>query len=95
MNRQVFFANRGYDTHGGQLRSQRLLNDLSRRSCTSGCHRSAWIADRVTTFTLSEFGRTYKPATNGGTDHGWGNYPFVVGGAVKGGDFYGTLPVRR
>ena len=30
-----------------------------------------------------------------GTDHGWGNYAFVIGGAVKGGDFYGTRARRR
>ena len=32
------------------------------------------VANNVTTFTLSEFGRTFKPASNQGTDHGWGNY---------------------
>ena len=52
------------------------------------------IADSVTAFTLSEFGRTLKPASNAGTDHGWGNYAFALGGAVKGGDFYGTVPTQ-
>ena len=52
------------------------------------------LAQNVTTFTLSDFGRTFKPAANSGTDHGWGNYAFVAGGAVKGGDFYGILPVQ-
>ncbi len=42
------------------------------------------LANNVTTFTLSEFGRTFKPASNQGTDHGWGNYAFVIGGAVQG-----------
>lgn len=50
------------------------------------------LGNNVTTFTLSEFRRTFKPAANAGTDHGWGNRAFVQGGAVKGGDFYGTLP---
>ena len=50
------------------------------------------VAGNVTTFTQSDFGRALKPAGNFGTDHGWGNYAFVMGGAVKGGDFYGTLP---
>ena len=50
------------------------------------------VADRVTTFTASDFGRTY--ATNGsGSDHGWGSHQLVVGGAVRGGDIYGTMPV--
>ena len=50
------------------------------------------VADRVTAFTASEFGRTM--ASNGtGSDHGWGSMHFVMGGAVKGKRFYGTAPV--
>jgi uncharacterized protein (DUF1501 family) len=52
------------------------------------------LADSVTAFTIPDFGRTFKPAASAGTDHRWGNYAFVVGGAVKGGDFYGTLPAQ-
>jgi uncharacterized protein (DUF1501 family) len=49
------------------------------------------VADQVTTFTASDFGRTLT--SNGdGSDHGWGSHHFVMGGAVKGGRFYGTLP---
>lgn len=49
------------------------------------------VADKVTTFTASDFGRTLT--SNGdGSDHGWGSHHFVMGGAVKGGRFYGTLP---
>ena len=43
------------------------------------------MAGSVTTFTFSEFGRTFKPASNAGTDHGWGTYAIAMGGAVKGG----------
>lgn len=46
---------------------------------------------QVTTFTGSDFGRTFT--NNGdGTDHGWGGHHFVMGGAVKGGDVYGQFP---
>ena len=49
------------------------------------------LADKVTTFTASDFGRTL--ASNGdGSDHGWGSHHFVLGGAVKGQQFYGTAP---
>ena len=49
------------------------------------------VADRVTAFTASDFGRTLS--INGdGSDHGWGSHHFVVGGAVKGRQFYGTAP---
>jgi uncharacterized protein (DUF1501 family) len=45
----------------------------------------------VTTFTASDFGRTL--ASNGdGSDHGWGSHHFVMGGAVKGQQFYGAAP---
>ena len=50
------------------------------------------MADKVTAFTASDFGRTL--ASNGdGSDHGWGSHHFVVGGAVKGKQFYGTPQV--
>lgn len=49
------------------------------------------VADKVTTFTASDFGRTLQ--INGdGSDHGWGSHHFIIGGAVKGGKFYGTAP---
>ena len=52
------------------------------------------LTARSTTFTLSDFGRTLQPAGTGtnvvGSDHAWGNHHFVVGGAVRGGDFYGV-----
>ncbi len=49
-------------------------------------------ASQVTTFTLSDFSRTYAPDSTSGTDHAWGGHHLIMGGAVKGGDFYGTFP---
>ena len=49
-------------------------------------------ASQVTTFTLSDFSRTYAPDSTNGTDHAWGGHHLIMGGAVKGGDFYGTFP---
>ena len=49
------------------------------------------VAQQVTAFTASDFGRTL--ASNGdGSDHGWGSHHFVLGGAVKGAAFYGSPP---
>jgi uncharacterized protein (DUF1501 family) len=49
------------------------------------------VSEKVTLFTQSDFGRTLT--SNGdGSDHGWGGTQFVVGGAVKGGRFFGEYP---
>jgi uncharacterized protein (DUF1501 family) len=50
------------------------------------------VANAVTSFTASDFGRTLT-GNNDGSDHGWGSMHFVLGGAVKGKAFYGTAPV--
>ena len=98
LKRQIFYVHQaGYDTHGGQIGfQQQLLGDLS---AAFGAFYDALkllgLQNDVTVFTLSDFGRTFRPASNQGTDHGWGNYAFVAGGAVKGGSFYGTRPNRR
>lgn len=94
LTRQMFFVQQdGYDTHGQQaVLHHILLNDFS--LALNAFHQAMTalgIPESVTTFTLSDFGRTLKPASNAGTDHGWGNYAFVAGGAVNGGDFYGTV----
>ncbi len=49
------------------------------------------LANNVTAFTMSDFGRTF-PSNGSGSDHGWGSHHFIVGGAVKGGATYGKLP---
>ena len=95
VRRQLFFAQQsGYDTHGGQLwQHNGLLSELSQALAAFQASMNAiGMAGSVTTFVLSEFGRTFKPASNAGTDHGWGNYAMALGGAVKGGAFYGTVP---
>jgi uncharacterized protein (DUF1501 family) len=52
------------------------------------------MTNNVTTFTLSDFGRTLQPSGSGagtvGTDHAWGSHAFIMGGAVLGGAFYGS-----
>jgi uncharacterized protein (DUF1501 family) len=50
------------------------------------------LAQQVTTFTMSDFSRTFQPASGGGTDHVWGVVWMILGGAVLGGDMYGALP---
>jgi len=94
VKRQIFFVGMGdFDTHGDQLRRHVLLLDQLSSAMQSFYNATVelGVAEQVTTFTSSDFGRTLT--SNGdGTDHGWGSHQLVMGGAVKGGDIYGTLP---
>jgi uncharacterized protein (DUF1501 family) len=93
--RQVFFVSLGgFDTHGAELNVlDTLLGELSPalRSFYDATVQLG-VADSVTTFTLSDFGRTFQPNSNAGTDHAWGNNHFILGGAVRGGEMYGRYP---
>lgn len=94
MRRQIFFVSLGgFDTHGTQAAVHpALLTDLSQSlKAFYDATVELTLADKVTTFTASDFGRTVS--INGdGTDHGWGGHHFVVGGAVRGRRFYGRMP---
>jgi uncharacterized protein (DUF1501 family) len=98
LTRQIFFCQLGgFDTHQNQVATQAsLLTQLSQAvRAFYDATVELGVESQVTTFTLSDFGRTFQPAGNGtgvvGSDHAWGNHHFVVGGAVRGGDFYGEV----
>jgi uncharacterized protein (DUF1501 family) len=95
MSRQVFFCSvGGYDTHGDQLTAHaNLLTELN--TALASFYQATvdlGVADQVTTFTASDFGRTFPVNNGAGSDHGWGNHQIILGGAVKGGDLYGHVP---
>lgn len=95
-DRQIFFVELGgFDTHDSQLSQHAaLLAELSRT--LAGFYQvlvRMGQSDQVVTFTLSDFGRTLQPTSNGGSDHGWGSHHLILGGAsaVKSGT-YGEFP---
>jgi uncharacterized protein (DUF1501 family) len=93
--RQIFFVQLGsFDTHGDQLnRQQNLFAELSPAlKAFYDATAALGVAGQVTTFTLSDFGRTFQPASGGGTDHAWASHHFVIGDAVAGGAMYGQYP---
>ena len=95
VGRQVFFCSLGgFDTHGGQPYQQwDLLQQVSKAvDAFYAATVQLGVADQVTTFTLSDFGRTLQPSGTG-SDHGWGNHHLLVGGAVSGGRIYGRFPL--
>ena len=94
MSRQVFFCTlEGFDTHGGQSWQHfDLLRQLSEGlSAFYNSTVELGVADRVTSFTLSDFGRTLE-VSGTGSDHGWGSHHLVLGGAVQGGRIHGQFP---
>jgi uncharacterized protein (DUF1501 family) len=104
MKRQIFFCSvGGYDTHTNQVQLSplnttigshaNLLNEVS--ECMYAFQRAMeqlGIGNEVTTFTASDFSRTF-PTNSQGSDHGWGSHHLVMGGAVNGLQTYGHLPI--
>ena len=93
--RQIFFVQLGsFDTHTNQVQEQGdLFAQLGPAlKGFNDAMNQIGAASQVTTFTLSDFARTFQPNTGGGTDHAWGNHHFIIGGAVKGRQVYGTYP---
>jgi uncharacterized protein (DUF1501 family) len=105
MKRQIFFCSQsGYDTHNFQtsatltgvqgnnfMQLSQAMKAFYDEMVTQG------LADQVTTFTQSDFSRTFHPSGSGlplvGSDHAWGNHQFIMGGSVLGRRFYGTYPI--
>jgi uncharacterized protein (DUF1501 family) len=94
MSRQVFYVvQSGYDTHYNQLELHaQLIRDLSDGiTAFHGALNELGVGNNVSSFTLSDFGRTLT-SNGSGTDHAWGNVNLVAGGAVAGGNVYGKFP---
>jgi len=92
---QVFYVDIGnFDTHHDQLFTQNLLlaefDDAV--SAFYAATAALGLAKNVTTFTMSDFSRTYRPNETGGTDHAWGNHQFVIGGSARARTIVGRLP---
>ena len=98
MNRQIFFAGiGGFDHHEDLLnRHSELMATLDAAVGTFFTTLETWgMSDKVTLFTESEFNRTGNANANLGTDHAWGGHHLVLGGAVRGGQTYGTFPTHQ
>jgi uncharacterized protein (DUF1501 family) len=106
MKRQIFFCQvGGYDLHTGQTSYSNnnpsnvligahtnLLAELSQSMFAfQRAMEQLGLANNVTSFTASDFGRTF-PSNGQGSDHGWGSHHLILGGAVNGQRTYGQFP---
>jgi uncharacterized protein (DUF1501 family) len=102
LRRQFFFCSLGgFDLHNAQVTvanpttgtHANLLDQLSAAMrAFYAATEEIGAAAQVTTFTLSDFGRTFAPNNGAGTDHAWGSHHFIMGGSVRGGNFFGAFP---
>jgi len=95
MNRQIFFVSLGgFDTHTNEIATHNTLYPQVDQAVAAfyAATQELGMAQNVTTFTESDFCRTFQPTSGGGADHGWGSHQMVVGGAVQGGQIYGSFP---
>ncbi len=102
LTHQIFFVSiGGFDTHKNQNNPGLANSQVSLLTQVSNAMNAFYnatvelgIEQRVTTFTLTDFNRTLNPAGTGvnlvGSDHAWGNHAWVMGGSVRGYDFYGV-----
>lgn len=95
MSRQIFFCSLGgFDTHANELQTHDTLYPQLSPALAAfyAATQELGMAQNVTTFTESDFSRTFQPTTDDGSDHAWGSHHLVLGGAVTGGQVFGKFP---
>lgn len=99
LKRQAFLVNWGrFDTHAQQRgvdpNTQDAQLDVLGRALAAfdETNRASGVDDSIVTLVMTEFGRTLRPGSGGGSEHAWGNHWFVFGGPVAGRNVVGTFP---
>jgi uncharacterized protein (DUF1501 family) len=97
--RQVFLVQWGsFDTHAAQRGTAATSQDAQLATLARAlaafdqANVASGLDQSVVSLMMSDFGRTLRQASGGGSDHAWGNHWFALGGPVKGGQVVGTFP---
>ena len=97
--RQVFLVDWGsFDTHTNQRGADSNTQDAQfavmakALAAFDESNRAAGLDMSVVTLMMSDFGRTLRPGSGGGSEHAWGNHWFALGGPVQGGTMHGIFP---
>jgi uncharacterized protein (DUF1501 family) len=97
--RQIFLLPWGqFDTHANQRGTGPTTQDAQlpplakALAAFDSANRSNGLDSNVVTAVMSDFGRTVRPGSGGGSEHAWGNHLWVMGGPVLGGTVHGTFP---
>jgi len=97
--RQVYLVTWGaLDTHTNQRGSAWDTQDTQMAQMAKALaafdetNRANGLDENVTTLMMTDFGRTVRPGSGGGSEHAWGNHWFALGGAVNGGRVHGVFP---
>jgi uncharacterized protein (DUF1501 family) len=97
--RQVFLVQwGGFDTHAAQRgtapnsQDAQLAQLAKALAAFDQANVASGLDQSVVSLMMSDFGRTLRQASGGGSDHAWGNHWFALGGPVSGGQVLGTFP---
>lgn len=99
LKRQVFLQSWGsFDTHanqrgnGPQTQDAQLAVLAKALAAFDATNRANGLDMNVVTLVMTEFGRTTRPGSGGGSEHAWGNHWFALGGPVAGRTVLGRFP---
>jgi uncharacterized protein (DUF1501 family) len=99
LKRQVFLSHwGGFDTHANQrgggwnTQDTQFVTLAKALEAFDRTNRANGVDMNVVTLVMTEFGRTLRPGSGGGSEHAWGNHWWLMGGPVAGGTVHGTFP---
>jgi uncharacterized protein (DUF1501 family) len=99
LRRQVFLVQWGqFDTHtnqrgsGATTQDTQFIDVAKALAAFDDTQRANGMDNNVVTLLMSDFGRTVRPGSGGGSEHSWGNHWLAMGGPVAGGTVHGIFP---